>query len=61
VPSEDVGALAAALIELGTDVSLRGKLGAGARPRAEAFSTVVAAEAMRAIYDELVRSRRLAR
>jgi glycosyltransferase involved in cell wall biosynthesis len=61
VPSEDVEALAAALVELGTDDSLRGKLGAGARPRAEDFSTAVAAEAMRAIYDGLVRTRRLAR
>ena len=61
VPAEDAGALADALAELGTDAALRTKLGAGARPRAEAFSTTVAAAAMRAIYDGLVRSRRLAR
>jgi glycosyltransferase involved in cell wall biosynthesis len=59
VPAEDAGALATALIELGIDPPLRTKLGAGARPRAEAFSTTVAASAMRAIYDGLVRSRRL--
>jgi glycosyltransferase involved in cell wall biosynthesis len=59
VPAEDVSALAAALIDLGSDQPLRTKLGAGARPRAEMFSTTVAATAMRAIYDGLVRSRRL--
>lgn len=59
VPSDDASALANALIALGRDPALRAKLGAGARPRAEAFSTAVAAAAMRAIYDGLVRSRRL--
>ena len=61
VPPEDPVALAGALIELGHDVAWRAKLGDGARPRAEAFSTRVAAAAMRAVYDRLVRSRRLAR
>lgn len=61
VPPDDVAALAAALAELGSDAALRTKLGAGARPRAEAFSTAVADAAMRAIYDDLVRSRRLTR
>jgi glycosyltransferase involved in cell wall biosynthesis len=61
VPPEDPAALAAALVELGLDPARRAKLGAGARPRAEAFSTTVAAAAMRAIYDALVRTRRLAR
>jgi glycosyltransferase involved in cell wall biosynthesis len=59
VPPEDPGALADALVELGLDVARRGKLADGARPRAEAFSTTVAAGAMRALYDALVRSRRL--
>jgi glycosyltransferase involved in cell wall biosynthesis len=60
VPPEDPAALAEALVELGQDAALRVKLGAAAKPRAEAFSTTVAAAAMRAIYDGLVRSRRLA-
>ena len=60
VPPEDPGALAAALVELGLDAPRRAKLGAAAPPRAEAFSTTVAAAAMRAIYDGLVRSRKLA-
>lgn len=59
VPPEDAGALAEALIDLGLDAARRRKLGEGARPRAEAFSTPVAAGAMRAVYDALVRSRRL--
>jgi glycosyltransferase involved in cell wall biosynthesis len=59
VPPDDPGALAAALVELGRDGARRSKLGAGARPRAEAFSTGVAAAAMRGIYDALVRTRRL--
>jgi glycosyltransferase involved in cell wall biosynthesis len=61
VPPEDAHALAGALIELGRDAARRAKLGERARPRAEAFSTTVAAGAMRAVYDALVRSRRLAR
>jgi glycosyltransferase involved in cell wall biosynthesis len=59
VPPEDPGALAAALVELGQDRALRAKLGAAARPRAEAFSTAVAAAAMGALYERLVRSRKL--
>jgi glycosyltransferase involved in cell wall biosynthesis len=59
VPPEDPGALAEALIDLGLDVGRRRKLGEGARPRAEAFSTTVAAGAMRAVYEALARSRRL--
>jgi len=61
VPPDDTSALANALIDLGRDPALRAKLGAGARPRAETFSTAVAAAAMRALYDGLVRSRRLGR
>jgi glycosyltransferase involved in cell wall biosynthesis len=61
VPPEDPGALAEALVELGLDVARRTKLAEGARPRAEAFSTAVAAGAMRTVYDALVRSRRLGR
>jgi glycosyltransferase involved in cell wall biosynthesis len=57
VPPDAPGALAAALVAVGRDPSRRAKLGAGARPRAEAFSTRVTAEAMRAIYDALVRRR----
>ena len=53
-------ALAAALIELARDEPLRIKLGTAAVTRAEAFSTDVAHAAMRAIYDELVRDKRLA-
>ena len=61
VAPEDPLALAGALIELGHDTALRAKLGDGAQPRAEAFSTGVAAAAMRAVYDDLVRSRRQGR
>jgi glycosyltransferase involved in cell wall biosynthesis len=61
VPPEDPGGLAEALVELGLDRARRVKLGEGARPRAEAFSTPVAAAAMRAVYDALVRARRLER
>ena len=59
VPPDDASALAAALTEIGTDPALRDKLGDAARPRAEAFSTDVAAGAMRAIYDRLVRAKGL--
>jgi glycosyltransferase involved in cell wall biosynthesis len=58
VPPDDATALAEALVELGCDGARRAKLAAAARPRAEAFSTAVAAAAMRTVYDELVRSRR---
>lgn len=60
VPSGDIGALAEALVELGVDHALRDKLAAAAVVRAEAFSTGVANAAMRAIYDELAREKRLA-
>ena len=57
VAADDAPALAEALAELGADEALRAKLGAAAVPRAEAFSTDVAAAAMGAIYDGLVRLR----
>lgn len=60
VRSEDAGALAAALVELGLDEALCRKLGAVAVRHAEAFSVGVANAAMRGIYDELVREKRLA-
>jgi glycosyltransferase involved in cell wall biosynthesis len=60
IPSGDVAALAETLIELGVDEGLRAKLAASAVVRAEAFSTRVANAAMRAIYEELAREKRLA-
>jgi glycosyltransferase involved in cell wall biosynthesis len=60
VPPDDAVALAAALVELARDEALRTKLGTAAIARAEAFSTDVAHAAMRAIYDELAREKRLA-
>jgi glycosyltransferase involved in cell wall biosynthesis len=60
VPPGDVAALAEALVELGVDHALRDKLAGAAVVRAEAFSTGVANAAMRAIYEELARERRLA-
>jgi glycosyltransferase involved in cell wall biosynthesis len=60
VAPENVAALTEALIELGVDHGLRAKLAATAVVRAEAFSTAVAEAAMRAIYDELAREKRLA-
>ena len=59
VPPDDAAALAEALVELGCDVARRAKLAAAARPRAEAFSTAVAAAAMRVVYDGLLRTRKL--
>jgi glycosyltransferase involved in cell wall biosynthesis len=59
VPPGDVDALADALIDVGLDLGLRAKLAAAAVTRAEAFSTRVANAAMRAIYDELARVKRL--
>ena len=59
VPPEDPPALAEALVELGLDVARRAKYSEAARPRAEAFSTSVAAGLMRTLYDELARSRGL--
>jgi glycosyltransferase involved in cell wall biosynthesis len=58
IPPDDPTALAGALVELGRDAGRRAKLGAGAPLRAEAFSTTVAAAAMREVYDTLVRTRR---
>jgi glycosyltransferase involved in cell wall biosynthesis len=60
VATGDVAALAERLIELGVDEALRAKLAASAVVRAEAFSTGVASAAMRAIYEELAREKRLA-
>ena len=61
VAPDDAAALAGALADLGGDAALRAKLGAAAPPRAEAFSTDVAAAAMGSIYDGLVRARGLRR
>ncbi len=60
VASDDAGALAAALIELGTDRRLRAKLAAAARARADDFSTTVAEAKMLEMYDGLVREKGLA-
>jgi glycosyltransferase involved in cell wall biosynthesis len=59
VAPEDVDALAAALVELGRDAALRGKLGEAGAVRAEAFSTAVAREKLLAVYAELVRAKGL--
>jgi len=59
VPPEDPAALAAAVIELGRDPDLRGKLGAAAVSRAEAFSTTAADGALVAAYDALARAKGL--
>jgi glycosyltransferase involved in cell wall biosynthesis len=59
VPPEDPAALARALVELGCDEPLRRKLGEAAIDRAEAFSTAVADARMRAVYEALVREKRL--
>jgi glycosyltransferase involved in cell wall biosynthesis len=59
VPAEDVEALAAALVELGRDEALRGKLGEAAQARAESFSSAVAREKLLAVYADLVRTKRL--
>jgi len=60
VEPEDVAALAAALVRLGRDIGLRRKLGEAAVARAEEFSTPVADRKMLAVYDGLVREKRLA-
>jgi glycosyltransferase involved in cell wall biosynthesis len=59
VPPGDAAALAHALVDLGLDTGLRAKLATAAVLRAEAFSTAVADAAMRAVYDELAREKRL--
>jgi len=59
VPPDDVGALAAALIELGRDERVRTKLAEVARERAELFSTIVADGLMLDLYAALVRDKRL--
>jgi glycosyltransferase involved in cell wall biosynthesis len=59
IPPDDVPALAAALIELGRDESVRAKLSEVARARAEAFSTEVADALMLDLYAALVREKRL--
>ena len=60
VEPDDVGALAAALVELGLDEALRRKLGGAAEGRAEAFSLAVASAKLLAVYADLVRAKRLA-
>ena len=60
VAPEDVPALAAALVQLGRDIGLRRKIGDAAVARAEEFSTAVADRKMLAVYDALVREKRLA-
>jgi glycosyltransferase involved in cell wall biosynthesis len=55
----DVDALATALVELGRDEALRGKLGEAAQARAESFSSAVAREKLLAVYADLVRAKRL--
>ncbi len=60
VPPGDVPALARALVDLGRDAGLRRKLGEAAVRRAAEFSTAVADAKMRAVYDDLVREKRLA-
>jgi len=57
VPREDPAALAAAVIELGRDPDLRGKLGEAGVARAESFSTTVADRALVAAYDTLARAK----
>jgi len=59
VAPEDVDALAEALVELGRDEALRGKLGEAAQARAESFSSAVAREKLLAVYAELVRAKGL--
>ena len=60
VPPGDPAALARAIVDLGRDAAQRRKLGEAALRRAEEFSMAVADAKMRAVYDELVREKRLA-
>src|SRR3989442_4049582 len=53
IPPDDVGALAAALIELGRDPRLRAKLGEAARVRAGDFSSAVADARLLGLYRAL--------
>ena len=59
IPPDDVPALAAALVELGRDESVRAKCADAARKRAETFSTGVADTLMLDLYAALVRDKRL--
>ncbi|OGL10649.1 MAG: hypothetical protein A3I17_09705 [Candidatus Rokubacteria bacterium RIFCSPLOWO2_02_FULL_72_37] len=59
VRPDDADALAAVLVELGRDARLREALGRAARARAEAFSSAVALDRMRAVYDALARAKGL--
>jgi glycosyltransferase involved in cell wall biosynthesis len=60
VPADDAAALAAALIDLGRDETVRAKVAAVARERAEAFSTAVADRLMLEVYGALAREKALA-
>jgi glycosyltransferase involved in cell wall biosynthesis len=59
IAPDDVGALAAALIELGRDPRLRAKLGEAARIRAAEFSVPVAEARLVALYAALCEAKRL--
>jgi glycosyltransferase involved in cell wall biosynthesis len=59
VPTDDPGALAAALGELGRDPRLRAKLAEAARARAEQFSTAVADARLLSLYGALAAEKRL--
>jgi glycosyltransferase involved in cell wall biosynthesis len=60
VPADDAAALAAALIDLGRDETVRAKVAAVARERSEAFSTAVADRLMLEVYGALARETALA-
>jgi glycosyltransferase involved in cell wall biosynthesis len=60
VPADDAAALAAALIDLGRDETVRAKVAAVARERSEAFSTAVADRLMLEVYGALAREKALA-
>ncbi len=59
VPPDDPQALAAALVELGRDATLRAKLGEAAWARAEQFSTAVSEARLLALYAALAREKGL--